>query len=112
MTVISRDSIYNAIQDGIKEEIRVAIEHKRLRAAVMLINARMDAMAALGMSAGQKEVMRSDFMQWVDKYLRLSSDRRGAGTSMPDPCRWPIRQCGNSRYNAAPYWAAIRSASV
>lgn len=44
----SRDHVHNAIQEGIKEDIRVAFEHKRYRATVILIYAGMDAMGPDG----------------------------------------------------------------
>lgn len=71
MTDFARDPIHNAIQEGIKEDIRIALEHKRFRAAAILIYAGMDAMAVLDMPAAQTNVTRTDFIRWANKYIRF-----------------------------------------
>jgi hypothetical protein len=62
MTDITRDPIHNAIQNGIKEDIRVTFEHDRIRAGLILIYSGMDAMATLEMPDGQTDVRAGDFI--------------------------------------------------
>jgi hypothetical protein len=71
MSSIREGALNNAIQEGIKEDIEVALANNRLRAAVMLIYAGMDAMAFLDMPAGQEDVTRNDFILWANRYLRF-----------------------------------------
>jgi len=71
MTDFSRDPVHNAIHEGIKEDIRLALEHKRFRAAVLLIYAGMDAMSVLSMPATQDDVTGADFISWADRYIRF-----------------------------------------
>ena len=71
MTDLSRDPIVNAINNGIKRGIRVALENECYGSVVVLILSGIDTMAYLGMPAGQQDVTRNDFVTWVDKYIRF-----------------------------------------
>jgi hypothetical protein len=71
MESIREGPLNNVIQEGIKEDIEVALANCRLRAAVMLMYAGMDAMAFLDMPDGQEDVTRSDFIRWADRYIRF-----------------------------------------
>jgi hypothetical protein len=71
MGSIQEGPLNNAIQEGIKEDIEVALANNRLRAAVMLIYAGMDAMAFLDMPASQEDVNKKDFILWANRYLRF-----------------------------------------
>jgi hypothetical protein len=79
MTDLLRDPVFNCINDGIKGDIDVALAHQRLRAAVILLYAGMDAMAFLDMPAGQEEVVRTDFIKWTTRYIRFPCKEQIAG---------------------------------
>jgi hypothetical protein len=65
------DSIGNVIHQGIKHGIEVLLEEKCYGSAVILIYAGMEAMAFLNMPARQQDVTRTDFITWVEKYIRF-----------------------------------------
>jgi hypothetical protein len=71
MDGILEGPINNVIQEGIKGDIGVALTNNRLRAAVMLIYAGIDAMAFLDMPASQESVNRTNFIRWADRYIRF-----------------------------------------
>jgi hypothetical protein len=79
MGSIREGALNNAIQEGIKEDIEVALANNRLRAGVMLIYAGMDAMAFLDMPGGQEDVTRSDFIRWADRYIRFPCKEQISG---------------------------------
>src|SRR5215470_1617986 len=79
MSILKQDPLYNVIQDGIKEDINVAMSASRFRAAVMLIYAGMDAMAALSRPVGQDEVRKIDFVAWVDRYIKFPCRHQVSG---------------------------------
>jgi len=72
MTDLSRDPIINAVHNGIKRGIRVAIENDCLGSAVILILSGIDSMAYLAMPATQDDVTRSDFVRWAEQYIKFS----------------------------------------
>jgi hypothetical protein len=76
------DPIYNAIHNGIKDDIAFNFENKRFRAAVILIYTGMDAMAYLDMPDRQDDVTRSDFIRWVDRYIRFDSSEPVTGEDL------------------------------
>jgi len=71
MKDLASDAVINAIYNGIKRDIEVAISNNCLRAGVILIYAGMDAMAFLNMPPGKTEVARKDFIKWADKYVEF-----------------------------------------
>jgi len=79
VTEPSRDPITNAIQEGIKGDIDFALTHGRLRAAVILIYAGMDAMAFLDMPISHDGVTRTDFIRWTTRYMRFPCKQQIAG---------------------------------
>jgi hypothetical protein len=79
---IKADPVYSAIQDGIKADIEFCLQHKRLRATVILIYAGIDTMATLDMPAGQGEVTREDFIRWTERYIRFQSKERPTGLDL------------------------------
>lgn len=68
---IARDPIVNAINNGIRRGISVAIENGCFGSAVILIYSGIDAMAFLGMPKGQQDVSRFDFIRWADAYIKF-----------------------------------------
>ena len=79
MTDISTDPLINAVHNGIKRGIRVALENDCLGSAVILILSGIDAMAYVGMPAGQEDVTRNDFITWVDRYIKFSCSEQLSG---------------------------------
>lgn len=79
MTDFSTDPVHNTIQEGIKEDIRVVIDHGRWRAAIILIYAGMDAMAVLNMPANQSDVTATDFIAWASNYIRFPGKEQITG---------------------------------
>jgi hypothetical protein len=71
MPNLKDDALFNVVQEGIKEDIEVALANKRFRAGVMLIHAGIDAMAFLDMPAKQPDVTRADFILWAERYIRF-----------------------------------------
>jgi hypothetical protein len=71
MTDLSRDPIINAVHNGIKRGIRVALENDCLGSAVILILSGIDAMAYIAMPASQDDVTRSDFVRWAEQYVKF-----------------------------------------
>src|SRR5579862_4676042 len=67
------DGYINAVQNGMKRDIDIAIENDCLRAAIILIFAAMDAMGHIGRPAGKVYNEPSDFYAWVDKYFDLGT---------------------------------------
>ena len=82
MPDLQRDPIVNALHNGIKRDIEVAIEHQRFRAAVILIYAGMDAMAFLDMPLEQEEVTRKDFIRWTGKYIIFPCKEQLTGSDL------------------------------
>lgn len=79
MTELSRDPIVNAIHNGIKQGIRVTIDHRCFGSAVILIYSGIDTMAYLGMPGAQAEVQRTDFVKWVDGYIHFPCEEKISG---------------------------------
>ncbi len=82
MSDLQRDPIVNAIFNGIKRDIEVALANERYRAAIILIYAGMDAMAFLDMTAGQDEVARDDYIRWADRYIRFPCKEQLTGADL------------------------------
>jgi len=71
MADLSEDPIINAVHNGIKRGIRVALENECLDSAVILILCGIDAMAYIGMPANQKDVKDADFVKWAERYIKF-----------------------------------------
>ena len=71
MSEFLKDPIINAINEGIRKGIQVAIDNKCYSSAVILIYAGMDAMAYLNMPATQEDVTRTDFINWSERYIKF-----------------------------------------
>jgi hypothetical protein len=79
MTGFRDAPLLKVVEDGIKRDIEVALEHERFRAAVVLLYAGIDSMACLGLPEGQTEVRGEDLIRWADRYIRLHSDQQLTG---------------------------------
>lgn len=82
MTALIRDPIINVINEGIKRDIRVALDNKCYRAATILIYAAMDAMAYLGIPESQEEVGKADFITWAAAHIRLPGKEQLTGEDL------------------------------
>jgi hypothetical protein len=82
MADLSRDPIANAINNGIKRDIRVALENNCLGAAVILVLSGMDTMAYLGMPPNQENVTRTDFVRWADGYIKFPCKEQLTGMDL------------------------------
>jgi hypothetical protein len=82
MPDLNRNPIINAIQKGIKDDIDYNWKGGRHRATILLIFAAVDAMAYLNMPASQSDVVRRDFIDWTDRYLRFSGHTQLSGTDL------------------------------
>lgn len=67
-----KPGITRVIENGIKRPIQLLLEHGCYPAALILIYSGMDTMAFLNMPASNTDVMRSDFMAWAARYMKLS----------------------------------------
>jgi hypothetical protein len=72
MKTPSRDPINNAINEGIRRDINVAIDNGCFRAAVILIFAGIDAMSHISRPASDKYNGPDDFKNWVKRYFHVS----------------------------------------
>jgi hypothetical protein len=71
MKDFSEDPIMNAIHNGIKRGIRVALENGCLGSTVVLTLCGIDAMAYLSMPADQDDVTAVDFVEWANRYIKF-----------------------------------------
>jgi hypothetical protein len=71
MVDFSRDPIINVVHNGIKQGIRVALENECYAAAVILIYSGIDTMSYLNMPLNKQDVTKSDFITWVDNYMKF-----------------------------------------
>lgn len=78
----SKDAVINAINNGIRRGIQVAIDNGCLGSAIILIFSGMDAMAFLGMPEGQEDVSRADFISWANRYVRFPCREQLSGADM------------------------------
>ena len=78
----TNDPIFNAIHNGIKDDIAFNFDNKRFRAAVILIYSGMDAMAYLDMPDSQDDVRRTDFIRWADRYIKINSPEPVTGDDL------------------------------
>jgi len=76
---LKNDPIYNAIYNGINKGIRVTLDNECFGSAVILIYAGIEAMATLARPADQIEVRRTDFVNWIDRYIQLNAPERISG---------------------------------
>jgi hypothetical protein len=74
--------LINAIHNGIKRGIRVALENGCLGSAVILILCGIDAVAYLAMPASQEDVTRTDFVRWVDRYIKFPCKEQLTGLDL------------------------------
>lgn len=66
--------LFNAvIADCIGNDIHVCLKNNAPTGAVLLTYCAIDAMAFLSMPAGKQKVERSDFKNWVEKYMKTAS---------------------------------------
>ncbi len=66
------DLLVAVIEDAIKKPIRLLLSAQHYPAATILTYSGMDTMAFLNMPASKTDVMRSDFIAWAEKYMKLS----------------------------------------
>jgi hypothetical protein len=76
------DSVYKVVQEGIKEDIEIALANNRFRAALILIYAGMDSMAWADLPEHQTDVKSSDFIRWADRYIRFPCAQQVTGEEL------------------------------
>jgi hypothetical protein len=82
MPTFKNDPITNAIYDGIKRGIQVAINNRCFGSAVKLIFSGIDTMAYLSMPANQEDVGRKDFVSWVERYIKFPCKEQLTGLDL------------------------------
>lgn len=82
MTDLRRDPIWNVVHEGIKGDVRFALQHERWRAALILVFSGIDSMAFLGAPASQNEVKREDFVAWSERYIRFEGEHQLTGLDL------------------------------
>ena len=82
MVDLSQDSVHNAIYNGIKRGISVAMDNQCYGSAVILLLSGIDAMAYLGMSPGQQDVTRQDFIAWAERYIHFDGKEQLTGADL------------------------------
>ena len=73
---MERDPISKAIYGGIKRGIQVAVENNCYGSAVILILSGIDSMAFFNMPESQTDVTGSDFIDWVDRYIKFPCNEK------------------------------------
>jgi len=71
---LTQDPIAAAIYGGIKKGIKVALDNECFGSALILIYTGIDAMANLDRPAQAQEVRPEDYIRWVDRYIKISSE--------------------------------------
>ena len=79
---LSQDPVINAVHNGIKRGIRVALENDCLDSAVVLILSGIDAMVYITMPAGQDDVTRDDFVKWAEQYIKFPCSEQLTGLDL------------------------------
>jgi hypothetical protein len=82
MPNVSRDLVADVIENGIRRPIELLMRQHFYPAALILAYSGMDTMAFLNMPAARTDVMRSDFIEWADKYLHLSANPQLTGRDL------------------------------
>ncbi|KQC08570.1 MAG: hypothetical protein APR62_04460, partial [Smithella sp. SDB] len=79
---MERDPISKAIYGGIKRGIQVAVENNCYGSAVILILSGIDSMAFLNMPESQTDVTRTDFIDWVNRYMKFPCKEKLTGADL------------------------------
>lgn len=111
MTDLSKDPLINAVHNGIKRGIRVALENDCLGSAVILILSGIDAMAYIAMSASQDDVTRGDFVRWAEKYITFPCSEQLTGLDLYGALRIPTKSATDSERMRPPLGAERRTLS-
>jgi len=69
------DLFKKVIADCIGNDIHVCMKNNAPTGAIILTYCAMDAMAYLYMSEGKQKVGRSDFKEWVEKYMKTDPEQ-------------------------------------
>jgi hypothetical protein len=81
-TAFSQDPIINVIHNGIRRGIDVSIQNECWGSAVILILSAIDAMAYLAMPESQDDVTKTDFINWVEKYIQFPGKEQLTGADL------------------------------
>ena len=82
MKDLDRDPIINVIHRQIKDSIRITLENDCWAASVILIYSGIDAMAYLNMPENQDDVIRNDFVNWVERYISFPCREKLTGLDL------------------------------
>lgn len=82
MQDLDRDPIINVIHKQIKESIRITLDNHCWAASVILIYSGIDAMAYLNMPENQDDVIRNDFVNWVERYISFPCREKLTGLDL------------------------------
>ena len=79
---LGKDPVINSIYNGIKKDIKVALDNECYTAALILIFAGIDAMANLSRPENQTDVKQEDFVRWVNSYIKIDGCKRITGEDL------------------------------
>ncbi|HLQ24872.1 MAG TPA: hypothetical protein VK138_03215 [Acidiferrobacterales bacterium] len=82
MADLARDPVINAINEGIRRGIEVTVANGCYGSAVILIYSGIDSMAYLGMPAGQVDVIKKDFIDWTNRYIKFPCKEQLTGADI------------------------------
>ena|SRR3990172_563770 len=82
MADLSEDPIINVIHNGIRKGITVTLENGCEGSTAILILSAIDAMAYLSTPDGQEDVTKTDFIDWVDRYIRFPGAEQLTGADL------------------------------
>lgn len=82
MASLRQDPLVNVVHEGIKRDIRVALDHQCWRAAIILTFSGIDMMAYLGMPANRMEAGKAGFADWCNRYMQFEGPHQVTGLDL------------------------------
>jgi hypothetical protein len=72
MLRLNAGAVEAVIENGIKRPVRLLLEAHCHQAAIVLTYSGIDTMAFLNMPAKRPDLMRSDFIAWAERYIKIA----------------------------------------
>lgn len=82
MSMYSDNPIHNVVEHQIKGGIRLCYENEHYSSALKLLYCGIDLMAFLSLPADQNDVTKSDFVKWVEEFIKLPGDNQLTGEEL------------------------------
>jgi len=82
MANLARDPVINAIHNGIRRGIEIAVANGCHGSAAVLIYSGMGSMSYLAMPENQTDVSGKDFIEWADRYIKFPCKNQLTGADL------------------------------